>query len=245
MRKIHNPIRVTVLALVATGMACGLGWPKIKPHVDSYWRPKSTNRGKSKYEQTKPSAKSAARNAAEKAGSSASDEPQVAALPAPSSNGAKPVTPSSPSSTAPAPTERDLAAAGLAGRLFLALDANHDGKLSLAELTPKMRGAIAGKAKTPSQQLSLGEFVAALEHWPAETEAAGTAKAGAGRVNAPVYLPKNSAARSAPSWFTERDKNSDGQLDLSEWPTSELDRFRALDKNNDGIMTAQEAGGKG
>jgi Ca2+-binding EF-hand superfamily protein len=51
-------------------------------------------------------------------------------------------------------------------------------------------------------------------------------------------------ARELPAWFTERDLNRDGQVQMSEftdeWTDAKLQEFRALDLNGDGIIVAEE-----
>lgn len=56
-----------------------------------------------------------------------------------------------------------------------------------------------------------------------------------------VYAPGN-LPRELPSWFTERDRDRDGQISLYEWRVSgaPLDEFRRYDHNNDGLTTAEE-----
>jgi hypothetical protein len=58
---------------------------------------------------------------------------------------------------------------------------------------------------------------------------------------APERLPKT-----LPSFFS-RDKNGDGQVEMSEysqrWSKSTVDEFRRYDKNDDGVITAKEATG--
>lgn len=45
----------------------------------------------------------------------------------------------------------------------------------------------------------------------------------------------------APSWFTENDKDGDGQLTMNEWPADRFEEFSKYDKNGDGIITLEEA----
>jgi hypothetical protein len=51
-----------------------------------------------------------------------------------------------------------------------------------------------------------------------------------------------------PSWFTAKDANGDGQVSMSEysksWTESQAAEFKRYDKDNDGIITAEEAGKK-
>lgn len=51
-----------------------------------------------------------------------------------------------------------------------------------------------------------------------------------------------------PSWFKSQDKNGDGQVAMSEysrsWSKSTVAKFRGYDLNDDGVITAKEAGEK-
>ncbi len=51
-----------------------------------------------------------------------------------------------------------------------------------------------------------------------------------------------------PSWFTSKDANHDGQVQMSEysryWTKSIVDEFRRYDRNDDGFITAKEAAKK-
>lgn len=44
-----------------------------------------------------------------------------------------------------------------------------------------------------------------------------------------------------PSWFTDNDKDSDGQLSMNEWPGDRFEEFNKYDRNGDGIITIEEA----
>src|SRR5207244_4134934 len=52
-----------------------------------------------------------------------------------------------------------------------------------------------------------------------------------------VVLPKG-----VPPWFTELDKNGDGQIALHEWRKAgkKLDEFRDYDLDDDGFITVEE-----
>jgi Ca2+-binding EF-hand superfamily protein len=51
-----------------------------------------------------------------------------------------------------------------------------------------------------------------------------------------------------PGWFTAKDTNGDGQVEMSEyshsWTESQAAEFKRYDKDNDGIITAEEAAKK-
>src|SRR5205823_4552005 len=46
-----------------------------------------------------------------------------------------------------------------------------------------------------------------------------------------------------PKWFTELDLNKDGQISLYEWTKGgrDVEEFLAMDRNDDGYLTAEEA----
>jgi hypothetical protein len=48
-----------------------------------------------------------------------------------------------------------------------------------------------------------------------------------------------------PGWFTAKDTNGDGQVSMSEysksWTESQAAEFKRYDKDNDGVITAEEA----
>ncbi|MBL8824951.1 MAG: EF-hand domain-containing protein [Planctomycetia bacterium] len=44
-----------------------------------------------------------------------------------------------------------------------------------------------------------------------------------------------------PSWFSENDKDSDGQVAMNEWPADRFAEFSKYDRNGDGIVTLEEA----
>lgn len=44
-----------------------------------------------------------------------------------------------------------------------------------------------------------------------------------------------------PSWYSENDKDGDGQLSMNEWPADKMEEFKKYDRNGDGIITLEEA----
>lgn len=52
---------------------------------------------------------------------------------------------------------------------------------------------------------------------------------------------KPSQPSNLPSWFTENDKDADGQLTMNEWPSDRFEEFSKYDRNGDGIITIEEA----
>jgi len=101
-------------------------------------------------------------------------------------------------------------------------DTNRDGFLDAAER--RNSGVAAGADTDRDQRINRPE----LSAWLAEQEAI------QGRAGAPEL----------PAWFIEKDRNSDGQVQMSEfadeWSDERLDEFLALDANNDGIIVPDE-----
>lgn len=64
----------------------------------------------------------------------------------------------------------------------------------------------------------------------------GSATLGQSRTFKKPTLPSN-----APTWFSENDKDGDGQLSMNEWPNERTQEFTKFDRNNDGIITLDEA----
>ncbi len=44
-----------------------------------------------------------------------------------------------------------------------------------------------------------------------------------------------------PGWFSDNDKDTDGQVGMYEWPKDKLDEFAKFDRNGDGLITIEEA----
>jgi Ca2+-binding EF-hand superfamily protein len=108
--------------------------------------------------------------------------------------------------------------------LFEFLDADHDGSLSVRELRTawarlKDAGCVTEKGfdrtKLPRQLL------AAISH---------------GHPRAAIGKP----VRTGPAWFLAMDRNGDGDISTKEW-VGDLDVFRKLDADGDGLLSAAEA----
>lgn len=132
---------------------------------------------------------------------------------------------------------------GLAWRAFQALDRNGNGRLEANEIPERRRAALAKHAAV-ADSIGFEEFLrglAAIRSERAEDAPNVAAEAvGAGVREAPVYRPKSSRVK-LPAWFIERDANGDGQISMAEWPAAEIERFRMLDRNGDGFITPDEA----
>jgi Ca2+-binding EF-hand superfamily protein len=97
-----------------------------------------------------------------------------------------------------------------------AADKNRDGRISMAELL----AALGSKANVTT----------------------GAAAVAVRQSDVYDHLPPG-----MPDWFFERDKDNDGQISMTEyltngqaWSEAVADEFRFIDKNNDGVATAEE-----
>jgi len=101
-------------------------------------------------------------------------------------------------------------------------DTNRDGVLDSAER--RSLGLPAAADLDRDQHISRPE----LSAWLAQQEA----------------LQGRAVPRDLPAWFVEKDKDGDGQIQMSEfadqWTDELYDEFAALDLNNDGIIVADE-----
>ena len=63
--------------------------------------------------------------------------------------------------------------------------------------------------------------------------------------DAPFHVPAKERLNSLPNWFSQRDKNGDGQLSLAEFSPNRsresVKAFQKLDTNRDGLVTPQES----
>jgi hypothetical protein len=149
-----------------------------------------------------------------------------------------------------------------------AADGNHDGAITLEELTSFIavfgqnrrlgpENPIAGQ-DSASQSSSLESGAqeskpqraspdgAAGENRGTSVEAAGSQPAaGAQPLQAATFhVPRSRLPAGLPDWFLRRDLNGDGQLSLSEYAPiatpAELEEFARFDPNGDGFITARE-----
>lgn len=64
---------------------------------------------------------------------------------------------------------------------------------------------------------------------------------GSGNSSSGRSFKKPTIPGNAPSWYSENDKDGDGQLTMNEWPADKMDEFKKHDRNGDGIITLEEA----
>jgi hypothetical protein len=146
-------------------------------------------------------------------------------------------------------------------------DGNHDGAITLAELTDFIaafgqnrrlgpENPIPGQdsaSQTPSRSASVQEGKTARTapgglggEGRGVSEGAGEPSAvGAQPPRATTFhVPKSRLPAGLPDWFLRRDLDGDGQLSLAEYApgatSADLEEFARFDRNGDGFITARE-----
>lgn len=132
---------------------------------------------------------------------------------------------------------------GFRGHIFYRLDRNNDFALSPDEIPLRYRESLQHADRNNDGRLDFQEFDSAIAALPTP-DAMTTARSPLltppppGQ-RLPVYVP---FARSAGNvdWFSQKDKNGDRQLGLSEWTDGALPEFQRWDANGDGFITEEE-----
>lgn len=137
-----------------------------------------------------------------------------------------------------------------AERLMRFYDRDGDKKLSAQELqmTQRLKTEIPRWDRNGDGMIDLTELQSVLEAYaqerllgidprPAAT-AAGSKPSDAADPPGPDRANPNPSA--LPDWFARLDTDHDGQIALHEWKGMPLDLFRSIDRNGDGILTADE-----
>jgi Ca2+-binding EF-hand superfamily protein len=146
--------------------------------------------------------------------------------------------------------------ASQAEKLFGKLDLNADGRLETTELTDSLRSERFRWDANRDGSIDLREFFAYYQgrlRWLADEVAAGRIDLGLKRGGPVIQIEDEDARpnvyragklpRGLPSWFESLDFDKDGQIGLYEWRRAgkALNEFGALDRNDDGLITPEEA----
>src|SRR5262245_24838406 len=158
----------------------------------------------------------------------------------------------------PAATVPDFLQVERALEIFRKLDVDRDGRLSEAEVPEMLRRDFRSCDTNHDNFLTVNEYWAHYQsrlrllrdevlagHIDIGVRPRRTPEPAAPLVpeipRPPVYragkLPKT-----LPAWFTQLDRDRDGQVSLAEWRRSgkSVAEFAAFDRNNDGLLTPQE-----
>jgi len=139
------------------------------------------------------------------------------------------------------------------------MDRNQDGQITLAEMIVHIReyaryrrlghaGLTDSVASSPERDKAADRLVMTAENdGQAGAGAAISERSGNERPDAPYYVPDKLLPSNLPGWFSQRDRNGDGQLSQAEFaPTQSLgaiQAFEQLDTNQDGLLAPREAAG--
>lgn len=154
---------------------------------------------------------------------------------------------------APAKESREQRRVKVLARSMMAQhDANKNGRLEKKEWT-KLRGNPGAADKNRDGVLSMDELASHLvsygkrEKDPTAPRKANRKTKSTKKSTAKTYRflsPHERLPKGLPAWFTEKDRNGDGQLTFREFTTrlsqSKLDEFNALDLNRDGLLVPKE-----
>lgn len=142
---------------------------------------------------------------------------------------------------------------------LLAADLNHDGILDVAEYARYISDYSRQRRirLLPPQSGDLAELAPLLNPTTAQSATFGTSPLPAESAAVPATTPKPAARRDTkfyvapdrlpkglPDWFFARDRDGDGQLTILEYSPkgipAELQQFKQLDRNGDGLLTPDE-----
>jgi Ca2+-binding EF-hand superfamily protein len=134
--------------------------------------------------------------------------------------------------------------------MFRMYDENKDGTLQKSEWS-RMRTDHSAADKNGDGLITKDELTERLVSLSRSSGSGGANSGGSGSKTAGVkksyrFLPvAERLPKGLPSWFNDKDANHDGQVMMSEyasaWTDSVAAEFSRLDRNGDGILTAQES----
>ena len=146
-----------------------------------------------------------------------------------------------------------------AQRLLRLLDRNGDNRLGPEELPQgqRLRNEFDLWDNNRDGHLAVAELQEALEFYarerllgplpgpatPSDRPPAASATAGASNpapAGADAKAPSSTSKAVLPDWFSTLDADRDGQIALHEWQGMPLEQFHAIDRNGDGLLTADE-----
>lgn len=138
-------------------------------------------------------------------------------------------------------TERDES---YARGLLKKYDANGDSILQKAEWE-KISGTPEKADSNRDGKITYNELLARVTQKRREREASGSSAAASDRRSYRLMTAQEKLPEGLPSWFEDKDRNGDGQVSMSEysrrWTDSTARRFIGMDKNDDGLITPDEA----
>lgn len=108
----------------------------------------------------------------------------------------------------------------------------------------KISGSPEKADSNGDKKITFTELVDRVSQRRREREASGSAGT-SDRRSYRVITAQEKLPEGLPGWFTDKDRNGDGQVSMHEysrrWTDSTARRFLGLDKNDDGLITADEA----